>query len=1026
MKLCRLRHPPTIAGKLRLGFGLIFLLVSFIMTTWVLSLHKFNQTRHTISDCIAIERTVLNMDRLLEKARRLHGDFCLQYDRIGLGVAHVQFAQPSIRLVAQAVSASSELKKMIAQTGVGKRLHAHQVDINLYLASAKRFADTSIQSIELITRLAAPDHGLEDDFEQQLVLLQQATSPSLSMAQLIPKAQLLYQQYRVNRQRPLMQSIFNILSHVNERLETAQPLAGISKDNLQALTIRLQTTGEEILVVDAEIKNKFNDFNLQTNTSQPIARMLVDEAAKEVAAAKEASNQTISGALLALAFCLLAACATGLFISRFISQTITRRIEALTQCAADFQQGGLNLNASEQPADELGQLGQTFNLMSARIRTTVDQLEQTIAERTGQLRVSEHRFRSIADQLPHVGIIGIDQHGKIFFWNRACHQLYGASDTQACGQRLEELIIDKGGRTLFAEQLAAWMHLSQTIEGERTFCHQNGTPVPVYVASFDLDTPDGSKEFYSIHLDLSELKQAEEQRALQTSIYRSLFEHISSGVGLLEAIEEGRDFIIKDANPAVERIEGYKLDEIKGQSLIACFPGVEPSGLLALAQEVWRSGQPAILHPFYYARQNRHRWREGHLYKIPSGEVVIVYDDITELKQGEQQREVIEAQLQRSRKMEAIGLLAGGVAHDLNNILSGIVSYPDLLLMQLAPDSKLRKPILAIQESGQRAAAVVADLLTVARGVSSEKKLCSLNQLVNQYLNSPEHEALLKRHPGVECQSECSKQIWPLPCSPIHIKKSLMNLMTNAAEAIDHSGLISIRTRKQELPETEAQALGVKPGVYVLLEVADSGSGIAKEDLDHIFEPFYTRKVMGRSGTGLGLAVVWNTIQDHQGGIAVSSSKQGTVFTLYFPATAQEALLMEDDLDNDIRQGNGETVLVVDDEPLQREIATQILDTLGYSSLAIASGEAAVDYLQDHEVDLVLLDMLMGTGINGRETYSRIAHRHPGQKALIVSGFSENEEVREALRLGVSAYLQKPYAISSLSRAVATALQPAA
>lgn len=183
---------------------------------------------------------------------------------------------------------------------------------------------------------------------------------------------------------------------------------------------------------------------------------------------------------------------------------------------------------------------------------------------------------------------------------------------------------------------------------------------------------------------------------------------------------------------------------------------------------------------------------------------------------------------------------------------------------------------------------------------------------------------------------------------------------------------------------------------------------------------------MGRSGTGLGLAVVWERIQDHLGCIEVSSSELGTVFTLYFPATEQEAFAMEDVLDNEILRGNGETVLVVDDEPLQREIATQILETIGYHSLALASGEEAVDYLQDHDVDLVLLDMIMGTGINGRETYARIIRRHPGQKALIVSGFSENEEVRTALQMGVFAYLQKPYAISSLSRAVGAALQASA
>ena len=371
--------------------------------------------------------------------------------------------------------------------------------------------------------------------------------------------------------------------------------------------------------------------------------------------------------------------------------------------------------------------------------------------------------------------------------------------------------------------------------------------------------------------------------------------------------------------------------------------------------------------------------------------------------------------------MEAIGQLAGGVVHDLNNILAGIVGYPDLLLIQLPPDSHLRTTVLAIRDSGQRAAAVVADLLAVARGVNSEQKHCMLNTLVNEHLRSPEHQALLCRHSGVTCKTALADALWPISCSRVHIKKSLMNLLTNAAEAIDHRGTITIRTRNVVLEQDAARQYAVEPGKYVVLEVADTGSGIAPEDISRIFEPFYTRKVMGRSGTGLGLAVVWNTIQDHQGGVTVASNDQGTVFTLLFPAS-EEAMEKVVEKEIPATKGNGETILVVDDDLLQREIAEQLLRSFGYRTVSAPSGEEAVEYLKTHRVDLVLLDMLMGQGINGRQTYQRILLIHPQQKALIVSGFSENGEVREALRLGVSNYLQKPFTSQTLASAVRTAL----
>jgi PAS domain S-box-containing protein len=1016
---------PNIAFKLRLGFGTAFFLVVLILAAWLCSLFLANQARKTISASVAIERTVLNMDRLLEKARRLHNDFLLQYSRIGLAEAHVQFAQPSVRLIAEAVAASAELQNMIAQSAIGVHLQPHHVDLNLYLALAKRFADTSIESIELVTRLAAPERGLEATFDRLLHEVRTDTASSLPVQTLSRQLQDDCQQYRITRQRPMMQSAFNTLATLRRQIDASPLLSAGTVNSVHDTIDRLEKTGEEILATDLAIKNKLHDFSLQTTLAQPIAQLLINQAGIEVKDAQRTIVRTLqTAAVLLLVAALVAVCA-GVQVSRFISRQITRRITALTDCAAQMQRGRLSTWADEQPADELGHLGKALNLMSARIGELVDDLEQKIAQRTAQLRESEHRFRQIANELPTVGIIGFDDDRKVFFWNRTCERLYGHSAHQAKGQEVERLIAGEEEQPRLRERLRRWMKEGAELPAEETLFRQaDGTPVPVHVSSFTVTGSQGHTERYSLHIDLTELKRVQAESALRESIYRSLFEHTSSGVGVLQAVDNGEDFLIKDVNPAAERIEGAPRHSLIGQRLVKHFPGVEPTGLLARMREVWQSGEPVVLSPMLYQFEDRYRWRQGHLYRIPTGEVVFVYDDITPLKESEQERAAMEAQLQRARKMEAIGLLAGGVAHDLNNILSGIVSYPDLLLMQLPPDSKLRKPVLAIQESGERAAAVVADLLTVARGVSNERKICSLNTLIDEYLHSPEHEALLGRHPGVVCRTECAPELWPLSCSPIHVKKSLMNLVTNGAEAIEHAGRITLRTRNEELAPSLARLHAIDPGRYVVLEVADTGSGIGPADIDHVFEPFYTRKVMGRSGTGLGLAVVWNTIQDHRGAITVASSDRGTVFTLLFPAVHGISEPNQEEEARVTPRGNGETILIVDDEPLQRDIATQMLASLGYQTAAVASGEEAVEFLRTRRVDLVLLDMLMGAGLNGRQTYERIITLNPGQQALIVSGFSESDEVREALRLGVGGYLQKPYSLNALGRAVAGLFQP--
>ena len=207
------------------------------------------------------------------------------------------------------------------------------------------------------------------------------------------------------------------------------------------------------------------------------------------------------------------------------------------------------------------------------------------------------------------------------------------------------------------------------------------------------------------------------------------------------------------------------------------------------------------------------------------------------------------------------------------------------------------------------------------------------------------------------------------------------------------------------------------------MEVRDNGIGISPQDLRKIFEPFYTKKVMGRSGTGLGMAVVWTTVKDHSGYIDVKSSEgKGTTFTLFFPISRKEMVKDKSLLSLEDYVGKGESILVVDDVVEQREIASNMLQKLGYVVTSVSSGEEAVNYLESNSVDILLLDMIMEPGIDGLETYKRILQFHPRQKAIIVSGFSETDRVKEAQRLGAAAYVKKPYLLAKIGIAVRTEL----
>jgi CheY-like chemotaxis protein len=359
------------------------------------------------------------------------------------------------------------------------------------------------------------------------------------------------------------------------------------------------------------------------------------------------------------------------------------------------------------------------------------------------------------------------------------------------------------------------------------------------------------------------------------------------------------------------------------------------------------------------------------------------------------------------------------VAHDLNNILSGIVSYPDLMLMQLPSDSPLRIPMHTMRESGKKAAAIVQDLLTLTRRGVISQEVVNLNNVVSEYIESPEHAKMLSFHPDTRTEVALESLLLNIMGSRVHLAKTVMNLVSNAAEAMTDGGVISITTVNRYIDQPIRGYDAINAGDYAVLSVADTGIGIAPEDIERIFEPFFTKKVMGRSGTGLGMAVVWGTVKDHKGYIDVNSSKdRGTTFSLYFPVTREKDTSTDTPAATITYRGNGERILIVDDTSEQRRIASAMLSAMGYQVVAVAGGEEAIEYLNGHQVDLILLDMIMEPGMDGLDTYAKIVELYGRQKAVIASGFSETERVKEAQRLGAGPCLMKPYSMNQMGQAI--------
>jgi PAS domain S-box-containing protein len=522
------------------------------------------------------------------------------------------------------------------------------------------------------------------------------------------------------------------------------------------------------------------------------------------------------------------------------------------------------------------------------------------------------------------------------------------------------------------------------------------------------------------------LVNARSYRQLQESEekYRNILENIVDGYFEVD-LSGNLSFL----NEAACRILGYPKSELLGTNYRQHMEDETAAAIASTFRHVYETGGVA-------------RAREWKVFRKDGSECFIqllvslirdsngnplgfrgIARDLTERILADQERKRLEARLQQAEKMEAIGTLAGGVAHDLNNVLSGLVSYPELLLMELPADSPLRKPILTIQKSGERASAIVQDLLTLARRGVAVSEVVQLNTLVADLLRSPEYELIKTNYPATRLETDLAADTLNILGSPVHLSKSLMNIITNAAEAMPEGGTICIKTENRYLDRPVKGYDQIKEGEYVVVTISDSGVGIADTDIDRIFEPFYTKKVMGRSGSGLGMAVVWGTVKDHKGYIDVASRPDmGSTFTLYFPVTRKPLAGSQTPSPLEKFMGSGECVVVVDDVAEQREIASQMLTKLGYEVHCVSSGEAAVAHLQQHGADLVVLDMIMEPGIDGLETYRRLLEIRPDQRAIIASGYSETELVRSAQRLGAGAYIRKPYTMETLAVAVAKEL----
>jgi PAS domain S-box-containing protein len=584
-----------------------------------------------------------------------------------------------------------------------------------------------------------------------------------------------------------------------------------------------------------------------------------------------------------------------------------------------------------------------------------------------------------------------------------CHQFVCPAEEKNCP------ILDLGKEVDLSEKILL------TADGKRTNIIKSVVPVQLHGCGYLIES----------FVDITERKQAESRR-------EALLETLRESEARQQLILATLPIAIftSPLDPAidaswisgdVEKVTGFTVDQYLAEKDFwrNRLHADDRERVLAAYKDP-AAGDEIVLEYRWLCKDGNYKWFYDRTTKKRTQQGIQYFGiilDITERKQAEEQKRILEERLQWAEKMEAIGTLAGGIAHDFNNLLLGIQGYASLSLLNLDPSHPNYERLKRIEEQVQSGADLTSQLLGFARGGRYEVKPTDMNEIIEKtssMFGRTKKEISMHRKHG--------KDLWRVEVDRGQMERVFVNLYVNAWQAMAGGGEIYLETENVLLDDEKVLPYSVKPGKYVKITVTDTGTGMDEKTRLRIFDPFFTTKEMGR-GIGLGLASVYGIIKGHRGMINVYSEPgHGTVFTIYLPASEKEVVKEETATDKIIM--GAETILLVEDEKMVLTVSKEMLESMGYRVHATGSGQEGIAVYMEkrNEIDLIILDMIM-PGMSGSETFDRLREINPAVKVLLSSGYSLNSQAQHIMDRGCNGFLQKPFQIEKLSQKVREMLE---